>query len=180
MIETDRLILRAYREEDREDFAAMNGHPDVGAWLSGPLDRAGSDAMMDRITDLIAEHGFGFWAAERKADRRLIGAIGLLIMADDLPTPGAIELGWRLHPEAQGSGLATEGAAAARDWAFANLGVDEVVAITADTNVRSQSVMRKIGMRPDQGRDFDHPRLAQDHPLRRHVFFTAPRADQAA
>ena len=175
MIETERLILRAYREEDREPFAAINGHPDVGVWLSGALDRAGSDAMMDRITTLIAEHGFGFWAAERKSDGCLIGAIGLLIMGDDLPAPGAIELAWRLHPDAQGFGLATEGAAAARDWAFANLSVDEVVAITADTNLRSQAVMRKIGMTADPARDFDHPRLAPDHPLRRHVIFVARR-----
>lgn len=175
MIETARLILRPYREADREAFAAMNGHPDVGVWLSGALDRAGSDAMMDRIGALIVEHGFGFLGAERKADGRLVGAIGLLIMGDDLPAPGAIELAWRLHPEAQGAGLASEGAAAARDWAFANLGVDELVAITAETNVRSQAVMRKIGMSPDPARDFDHPRLAEDHPLRRHVFFAMAR-----
>ena len=96
-------------------------------------------------------------------------------MGDDLPAPGAIELAWRLHPDAQGFGLATEGAAAARDWAFANLSVDEIVAITADTNLRSQAVMRKIGMTADPARDFDHPRLAPDHPLRRHVMFAARR-----
>lgn len=175
MIETERLILRPYREDDRDAFAALNGHPEVGAWLGGVLTREQSDAMMDRITAHIAQHGFGFWAAERRADGRLVGAIGLMVMGDDLPAPGAIELGWRLHPEAQGAGLATEGAAAARDWAFAELGVPEVVAITADTNVRSQAVMRKIGMTPDPARDFDHPRLATDHPLRRHVFFSVSR-----
>ena len=172
MIETERLILRPYREEDREAFAALNGHPEVGAWLSGVMSRPESDAMMDRVSGQITAQGFGFWGAERKADGRLVGMIGLLVMGADLPAPGAIELGWRLHPDAQGSGLATEGAAAARDWAFANLDVDEVVAITAQTNVRSQAVMRKIGMTPDSARDFDHPRLAQDHPLRRHVFFS--------
>lgn len=175
MIETERLILRPYREEDRDAFAAMNGHPDVGAWLGGPIDRAASDAMIDRVTESIAEHGFGFWGAERKADGRLVGAIGLLIMGEDLPRPGAIELGWCLHPDVQGAGLATEGAAAARDWAFANLDIDELVAITAATNLRSQAVMRKIGLRHQPGSDFDHPRLAEDHPLRRHVLFVAKR-----
>ena len=67
MIETERLILRAYREEDREPFAAINGHPDVGIWLSGALDRVGSDAMMDRITTLIAEHGLA--SGRRSASR---------------------------------------------------------------------------------------------------------------
>ena len=175
MIETARLILRPWREADREPFAAINGHPEVGAWLSGVLDRAQSDALMDRLGAHIAEHGFGFWAAERKADGRLVGAIGPMVMGDDLPAPGAIELGWRLHPDAQGQGLATEGAAAARDWAFAKLGAPEVVAITAQTNLRSQAVMAKLGMAHDPARDFDHPRLAADHPLRRHVFYAVKR-----
>lgn len=175
MIETERLVLRPYREADRAPFAEMNGHPEVGAWLGGVLDRAQSDAMMDRITAHIAEKGYGFWAAERKADGRLVGAIGLLTMADDLPIPGGVELAWRLHPDAQGTGLATEGALAARDWALANLDVAELVAITAATNVRSQAVMRKLGMSHDPARDFDHPRLAEGHPLRRHVFFALKR-----
>lgn len=176
MIQTPRLILRPYTDADRAPMAEMNGHPDVGAWLAGPLTREASDAWIDRVSATIVERGFGFFAAERKADRHVIGAIGFLIMGDDLPTPGAIELGWRLHPDAQGSGLATEGAAACRDWAFANLPVDEVVAITAEGNVRSQAVMGKIGMTRDPTRDFDHPRLAEGHPLRRHVLFAAARA----
>ena len=177
MIETERLILRPYREEDREAFAAINGDPRVGDWLGGVMDREASEAMADRINAHIAEHGFGLWAAERKADGRLVGAIGLMTAGPQGPLPaGAIELAWRLHPDAQGTGLATEGAAACRDWAFANLPVDEVVAITAETNLRSQAVMRKIGMTPDPARDFDHPRLAEGHPLRRHVFFAVKRA----
>jgi RimJ/RimL family protein N-acetyltransferase len=175
MIETERLVLRPYREPDRDAFAALNGHPEVGAWLGGVLDRAQSDAMMDRITAHIVEKGYGFWAAERKADGRLIGAIGLLTMGDGLPAPGAVELAWRVHPDAQGAGLATEGAVAARDWALANLDVPELVAITAETNVRSQAVMRKLGMAHDPSRDFDHPKLAEDHPLRRHVFYALRR-----
>jgi RimJ/RimL family protein N-acetyltransferase len=175
MIETERLILRPFRDEDRTPFAEINAHPEVGAWLAGVLTREESDALIDRISAHIAEHGFGFFAAERKADARLVGAIGLQIMGAGLPGAGGIELGWRLHPDAQGSGLATEGARAARDWAFADLDVDEVLAITAATNVRSQAVMRKIGMIRDPARDFDHPRLAADHPLRRHVFFRVGR-----
>jgi RimJ/RimL family protein N-acetyltransferase len=175
MIETGRLILRPYRDADRAAFAELNGHPEVGAWLGGVLDRAQSDALMDRLGAHMAENGYGFWGAERKADGRLVGAIGLMTMGDDLPAPGAVELGWRLHPDAQGAGLATEGARAARDWALANLDVPELVAITAETNVRSQAVMRKLGMTHDPARDFDHPRLADDHPLKRHVFYSLRR-----
>ena len=176
MIETERLILRPFRDEDREAFAAINADPRVSDWLGGAIDRAASNAMIDRIGLHIAEHGFGFFAAERKADRRLIGAIGMMVAgsAGVLPA-GDIELAWRLHPDAQGGGLATEGAAACRDWAFANLDADEIVAITAETNLRSQAVMTKIGMTRDPAKDFDHPKLAADHPLRRHVLFVLKR-----
>ena len=173
MIETERLILRPFRDADREAFAAINADPRVGDWLGGPIDRATSDAFIDRVTTDIAEHGFGFWAAEQKADGRLIGAIGILIMGEGKPAVGAIELGWRLAADVHGQGLATEGARAVKDWAFANIDTDEVVAITAVTNLRSQAVMRKIGMTADPAREFDHPKLPGGHPLRRHVFFAA-------
>jgi len=175
MIETGRLILRPFRDEDRGAFAQINAHPEVAVWLSGVMTRAESDAMVERITAHIAEHGFGFFAAERKADGRLVGAIGLQIMAADLPGAGAIELAWRLHPEAQGAGLAAEGAAACRDWAFEVLGAGEVLAITAEANLRSQAVMCRIGMSRDRSRDFNHPRLAPDHRLARHVVYAARR-----
>ncbi|MBW8815262.1 MAG: GNAT family N-acetyltransferase [Caulobacterales bacterium] len=175
MIETPRLVLRPWREADRPAFAEINGHPEVGAWLGGVLDRAASDAVLDRAQTHIETHGYGLWAVERRADARLVGAIGLTIMGEDLPAPGALELAWRLHPHAQGQGLATEGAAAARDWAFGTLGASEVVAITAASNPRSQAVMRRLGLAHDPARDFDHPRLAADHPLRRHVFWSLAR-----
>ena len=175
MIETPRLLLRPWRGADREAFAAINGDPRVGEWLGGAIDRAASDALMDRIGAQIAADGFGFWAAERREDGVLVGMIGLR-RVDFLAGGPAVEMGWRLHPDAQGTGLATEGAAAALAWGFANLDVDEIVAFTAQSNVRSQAVMQRIGMVPAPDRDFDHPNLAEGHPLRRHVLFAARRA----
>lgn len=176
MIETERLILRRYREEDREPFAALNGDPRVGDWLGGISDRAASDAMLDRINAHIDEHGWGLWAAERKDDRRLIGFVGLAtVKAGALPPGPAVEMGWRLIPDAWGAGFATEGARAALAWGLANIDVDEIIAFTAASNVKSQAVMTRIGMAHDPARDFDHPRLAQDHPLLRHVVYAAGR-----
>jgi RimJ/RimL family protein N-acetyltransferase len=175
MIETERLILRAFRDDDREAFAAINGDPRVGEWLGGTIERAASDALIDRVNAHIAQYGFGAFAAERKADSRLVGAIGLMTLRPGLPPAPGVELAWRLAPDAQGQGLATEGAAAALAWGFANLDRDELIAFTAATNVRSQAVMRRIGMRHDPARDFDHPALPEDHPLRRHVVFVATR-----
>jgi RimJ/RimL family protein N-acetyltransferase len=176
MLETPRLILRAFRETDRASFAALNGDPRVGDWLGGTLDRAASDALIDRISAHIAEHGWGLWAAERKADNRLVGMIGLsTVKADALPVGPAVEMGWRLSPDAWGGGYAMEGAKAALDWGLKNLEVPEIIAFTAESNLRSQAVMIRIGMAPDPSRDFDHPRLAEGHPLRRHVVYAARR-----
>lgn len=174
MIETDRLILRAFREEDRDAIAAINGDPRVNEWLGGPIGREASDAFVDRVNAQIAADGFGFFAAEQKADGKLVGMIGIRRNSSP-PAPIAIEVGWRLSVDAQGTGLATEGARACLDWGFANLAADEILAWTASTNVRSQAVMRRIGMAHDPARDFDHTGLAEDHPLRRHVVFVARR-----
>jgi RimJ/RimL family protein N-acetyltransferase len=173
MIQTERLILRAYREEDRPAFAALNGDPQVGAWLGGTLDRAGSDALLDRFNAHIAGHGWGPWAVERKSDGRLIGMTGLASVNEALPVGPAIEVEWRFIPQAWGQGYASEAAKAALAWGFANLDRDEILAFIADTNLASQGVMRKIGMVADPSRDFDHPNLAADHPLNRHVVYAA-------
>jgi RimJ/RimL family protein N-acetyltransferase len=175
MVETDRLILRAPQARDRAEIAAFNGDPQMGAWLAKTLTREESDAMVDRILGEIAEHGFGFWAVERKADRAVIGLAGLLVMGADLPPGPALEVGWRLTPSAWGQGYATEAARAAVGWGFANREAPEIVAVTAVSNLASQAVMRRIGMAPEPWRDFDHPRLAQDHPLRRHVTWSIKR-----
>jgi RimJ/RimL family protein N-acetyltransferase len=175
LIETDRLILRAWRDADRDAFAALNGDPRVGDWLGGVRTRAECDAAIDRFNAHIAEHGFGYWAAERKADGRMVGMIGLgRFPAGQTPLGEAMEMAWRLMPDVWGAGLASEGAAAALAWGLAHLD-DEILAVTAHSNVRSQAVMQRIGMTAQPWRDFDHPKLAADHLLRRHVVYAAPR-----
>jgi RimJ/RimL family protein N-acetyltransferase len=173
VIETARLILRPFRDADRDAFAALNADPRVGDWLGGPIDLAASDATIARISRHIGEHGFGFWAAERKADARLIGMIGLKHMAPELPPAPAFEAGWRLSTDVWGQGYAAEGAQAALDWGFTQLGADEIIAITAVGNLRSRAVMQRIGMVEQPQRAFDHPNLAEGHPLRRHVVYAA-------
>lgn len=173
MIKTARLVLRAPTDADRDAISAINADPRVGDWLGGVQNRASSDALVDRIGACIAAHGYGFWAAERKADGVLVGLIGLLPILADSPLPFAsgVEIGWRLSPDAWGRGYAAEGAAAALAWGLANLDVAEIVSFTARSNLKSQAVMSRIGLRRDEARDFDHPKLAQDHPLRAHVVY---------
>ena len=124
MIVTDRLVLRPWKDADRLAFAAINGDPRVHDWLGGPIPPAVTDAMVDRINAAIAANGFGFWAAEHRADGRLAGMIGLSRVGEgDLPVGPCVEIGWRLHPDFLGLGLASEGAKAALDWGFGSGGL---------------------------------------------------------
>ena len=175
MIETPRLILRPPEDRDRAALAALNADPRVGEWLSGPLSPEENDALIGRVLAHIAEHGFGFWTVERKSDGAVVGMAGLLAMGADLPPGPALEVGWRLSPQTWGHGYATEAAQAAVDWGFAHRDAPEIVAITASTNLRSQAVMRRIGMVHEPWRDFDHPRVPKGSPLRPHVTFSLKR-----
>ena len=100
MIETERLVLRAYREEDRDAFAALTGDPRVGYWVASVKDRAQSDVMMDRLNAHIAAHGYGLWGVARKTDDKIIGLCGLDPIAQgDLPVGPGVEMAWRMIPQ---------------------------------------------------------------------------------
>lgn len=175
MIETERLILRAWSDADREPYADIMVEPEVGRWLGGPFSRAQAYERVARFQADLARTGLGRLAVERKADGRLIGHCGLAQAPDTKPVPDGVEIGWALAPDAWGFGYAAEAARAGLADGFARHALSEIIAFTAESNLRSQAVMRRIGMTPDPSRDFDHPKLAPDHPLRRHVTFVARR-----
>jgi RimJ/RimL family protein N-acetyltransferase len=175
VIETERLILRAWREADREPYADIMVDPEVGPWLGGPFSRQQAYERVERFTASLAETGLGRLAIERKADGRLIGHCGLAHAPDATPVPQGLEIGWALAPDAWGSGYAVEAARAVIADGFARTDAAEILAFTGTANLRSQSVMRRLGMLRAAERDFDHPLLAAEHPLRRHIVYVAPR-----
>jgi len=170
-METQRLILRPWREEDIEPFAAMSADPAVAEYLGGPLDRTGAEATMSRIAAHFREHGFGFWALELKGAAPFIGFAGLQHVGFDAPFTPAVEIGWRLARDHWGKGYATEAARAAIAFGFETLGLDEIVAFTVPANLRSRAVMERLVMMRNPAEDFDHPRLPEGHPLKRHVLY---------
>ncbi len=173
MLQTERLILRDWRPEDRELFAALNADPVVMEHFAAPLDRAESDAMVDRVEADLAERGWGLWAAERRDDGTFIGFIGLSVPGFDADFTPCVEVGWRLARRHWGHGFAPEGGRAAVRFGFEELGLEEIVSFTTTGNQNSRRVMEKIGMR--LAREFDHPRLPEGHPIRRHVLYTLRR-----
>lgn len=168
---TDRLLLRRWRDDDREPFARINADPRTMEFFPAPLTRAESDALVDRIEAAIERHGFGFWALELRESGALAGFTGLNVPAFEAPFTPAVEIGWRLAPEHWGRGYASEAARAALDVGFERAGLDRIVSFTAVPNVRSQRVMERIGMRRVAGGDFLHPALPADHPLALHVLY---------
>jgi RimJ/RimL family protein N-acetyltransferase len=171
VIRTERLLLRAWRPEDREPFAALNADPRVMEFLPAALPRAQSDALARRCEAHFAAHGFGPWAVEVPGVAPFIGFVGLVVPAFEAHFTPAIEVGWRLAAEHWGRGYATEAAVASARHAFETAGADELVSFTTPPNVRSRAVMERLGMTHDAADDFDHPRLAAGHPLRRHVLY---------
>ena len=167
-LRTDRLLLRRWREEDRAPFAALNADPVVMEHFPAPLTRDQSDALVDRIEAHFDEHGYGLWALE--ADGAFAGFTGLVWQTYEASFTPALEVGWRLTRSAWGRGWATEAGAAALAHGLAEVG--SVVSTTALTNVRSQRVMQRLGMRREL--EFDHPRVPQGHPVRPHVLYRAP------
>ncbi len=173
MIRTERLILRPWRAEDLEPFAALNADPDVMEFLPGALTRTQSDALVRRVERHFAEHGFGFWTVTTIDQQEFVGLTGLAIVGFEAPFTPAVEVGWRLARAQWGNGYATEAATAALEYGFERLGLEEIVSFTVPDNVRSRAVMERLGMTHDPSDDFDHPKLAVGHPLRRHVLYRA-------
>ena len=182
-VDTPRLILRQWQYGDYAPFAALNADPQVMQFFPAPLSRLQSDALADKMRKLIDERGWGFWAVELRAagdaGEKFIGCVGITVCDPILPCHPLVEVGWRLAARFQGRGYAFEAASASLAYGFDTLGLDEIVAFTAALNLRSQKLMRKLGMRPD-AQGFEHPAIPAGHPLRPHVLYRIGRAQWLA
>ena len=169
MLRTARLVLRPWRDEDLDPFAAMSADPEVTRHLL-PLNRTGATAWIERQRAHEREHGFCFWAVEIPGVLPLAGAVGLYTVAPPMPFAPAVEIGWRLAREAWGKGYAEEAARASLDFGFAR-GIPEVVAFTRPTNTRSWRLMERLGMTRDLADAFEHPHQLPGDPMRPHILY---------
>ena len=171
VLRTERLILRPWREEDLAPFAAMNADPAVMRHFPATLSRAESDAMVGRVRLHFATRGFGLWAVEIPGATPFAGFVGMSVPRFEAPFMPCVEIGWRLAPDCWGRGYATEGAKAAVAFGFGTLKLPEIVSFTVVANQPSRRVMERLGMCHDPADDFDHPSVAEGHPMRRHVLY---------
>lgn len=176
ILRTERLLLRQWRPDDREPFAAMNADPAVMRHFPQPMTRAESDGLADRLEAGIAERGWGLWAVE-VGERGFAGFIGLQPVTNpSMPVAPAVEIGWRLAAGFHGQGYATEGARRVVGYAFEVLALPELVSFTTVQNRASRRVMEKLGMTRDPAEDFDHPTVPAGWAERRHVLYRLRRS----
>jgi RimJ/RimL family protein N-acetyltransferase len=167
-LRTPRLLLREWRDDDEAAFAAMSADPGLTEFLLPP-----DGDWVARARRRWDEHGFGQFVIELPGEASFIGVVGLNDLHQAVPAAPAIEAAWRLARSYWGRGYAVEAARAAIEDGFFRLGLDEIVAITVVGNWRSRRIMEGLGMSRDSVEDFDfeHPRLPEGHPLRRHVLY---------
>lgn len=173
ILETDRLTLRNWRNEDRDLFREINRDEKVMTFFPFRRSHAECDLLFDHNRDMITETGLGFYALADRATDEAMGFCGLSLV--DLPgilPEGSVEIGWRLATRFWGKGYVTEAAGSLLKHGFDTLDLAEVYAFAVHNNERSIAVMRRLGMDHLEGRDFDHPKVPETHPaLKRHVLY---------
>ena len=177
ILETPRLILRTWTEQDIDPMTAIDQDPEVCKYLPSIGNREGTTARIKHAIDHYKKHGFCTYAVELKSTHEMIGFLGLNIPSFQAHFTPCIEIGWRLSSKHWNQGYATEGAKAVLEYAFNHLNLDEIVSFTVVDNQASRRVMEKIGMHHNPNDDFDHPKLTPDSPLSRHVLYRINKYD---
>ena len=168
-IETPRLLLRDWKEEDLRTFTQMNQDSHVMEFFLKKLTKEESRDFYNRINQEFREYGYGLYAIERKEDHSFIGYTGFHRITFDVDFAPGIEIGWRIGHEYWNNGFVTEAGKACMEYAKEHLPFSTVWSFTSLPNKRSERVMQKIGM--TKVKEFPHPLVPVEHPLREHVLY---------
>jgi RimJ/RimL family protein N-acetyltransferase len=168
-LETPRLILRQWTIADHEPYIQLNKDNDVMEFFPSTQTDEETRAQIERLSTHIDQHGYGFFAVERKDNHEFIGFIGLSHPRFESYFTPCVEIGWRISKANWNQGFATEAAKACLNFGFNQLGLDTIYSFTSVHNVRSEKVMIKIGM--EKTGEFDHPLLEDGHFLQKHVLY---------
>ena len=158
-LETPRLVLRDWREEDWPRFWQATDTPAVMRWLGGVLGEAGRAATRARVENCHAANGYCFWVVERRDDGEILGFCG--VKRADAPgstVAGAMEIGWRFREDSWGQGYAREAAEAALALGFERFGADRIVSLTVEGNLASRKLMERLGFLRRPALDYEDVR----------------------
>jgi RimJ/RimL family protein N-acetyltransferase len=143
-LQTERLLMRGFREEDLDEWAAICADAEVTKWVGDENGLSREDAWR-RMAYVVGHwelRGFGNWALVERASGRLVGRAGLL-QPENWP---GLEVGWLVGREHWGRGFAPEAGRASMEWARDSLGADHIISLIEDANERSARVAEKLGM----------------------------------
>ena len=181
IVETERLRLREWDDEDEFRFYEVMNTPAVMRWLGGLQSAEEWSAGYQRVRAYQRDFGFTFWIVERRSDDAILGFCGLKrVNAPGAEFPGDIEIGWRLREDAWGQGYAKEAAIASLDLAFDRFGAPHVVAVTAAQNAPSQGLMKRLGMERRENLDFIDERFPADSEVNPQIVFVVKAEDWPA
>lgn len=169
IITTERLGLREWTNADFIPFAEMNKDSDIMEYFPSVLTSDETAAMIKRINLHFKKHGFGLFALEKLTAKEFIGFTGFMIPSFKSFFTPCIEIGWRIKKSEWNKGYATEAAKACLQYGFETLHFKTVYSFTSRINLRSEKVMKHIGMIKEG--EFDHPAININHPLCRHVLY---------
>jgi RimJ/RimL family protein N-acetyltransferase len=158
-LETERLVLRDWRDEDWPAFFAHTNTPNVMRWLGGVIDADAQDTMRARLASYKEQHGHTLWLLERKHDSgelsgEVLGFCGLKRSNQKGGPQGDFEIGWRLREDAWGKGYAREAAEASLRAGFEQFGAPHILALTVQSNTASWGLMKRLGMQRRPEMDF--------------------------
>lgn len=169
-LETNRLILRNWKNEDLHTFIKMNSDKEIMKFFPNILTKDETINFYNKINDKLNTYGYGLYACELKSNKNFIGFIGF----HNTTLPGIIndnfiEIGWRINKIYWNNGFASEGALACIKHGFTNLNFQQIYSFTSKLNIPSQKVMKKIKM--NYLKDFNHPRVSKNSKLYPHVLY---------
>ena len=171
ILETERLRLRTWKDEDLFFLIKMNQDPRVMEYFPSLIGPKETELFVKKIEEHFKRKGYSLYAVERKDQGAFIGFIGFLDTQFQAPFTPATEIGWQLSFEHWNQGFATDGAKALIEYGFSHLMLKEIVSFTTAQNIRSIRVMEKLGMRRDLKGDFHHPKIDHASPLSKHLLY---------
>src|SRR3990167_7420896 len=185
ILSTERLILRTWKQSDIPLMAAISSNPLVMEHFPATQDIAATQALVNHINQHYEKFGYALYAVETKDTHEFIGFVGLNHPPFEIPNfqPKGlpiVEIGWRLSSNHWGKGYATEAAKAVLHYAFIELNLGEIISFTVVANIKSRHVMEKIGLHHSEIDDFNHPKLEENSPLKRHVLYRITRDNYQA
>jgi RimJ/RimL family protein N-acetyltransferase len=141
-LRTERLLLRQWKTGDAEALDEIYGDPE----FLEHMPYRDPYAQVERFARGWVEDGFSLWAVEDPASGRLVGRLGLMRHHDWPESQRPVEVGWALHRDRWGLGLATEGGRAALECWREQLDDSQLISITTAANRRSRGVMERLGL----------------------------------